>query len=163
MSHYDSSGNYVLTRIGHTVGCFDALLAATAPGFPPREIQPYELWMIAARSGSTGSDPIPATLTLKRGHCSTTDLYHWKSNACDVTLLALDNSGREVARYQLVQSWPDHWLRQAAKIDGFAIKQQVLPGVKPGGVNELSMDDTAGAEKVLIEEMSLNYVSMRRF
>ena len=162
MSHYDSSGNYVLTRVGHAVGRFDALLAATAPGFPPREVQPYELWMIAARSGSAGSDPVLATLTFKRGHCSIADLYHWKSNPWDVTLLALDNSGREVARYQLVKSWPDHWLRQAAKIDGFAIKQQVLPGVKPGGVNELSMDDTAGAEKVLIEEMSLNYVSMRR-
>jgi len=59
-------------------------------------------------------------------------------------------------------AWPSNWLRRATKIDGFAIKQQVLPGAKPGGVNELAMDDTAGAGKIWIEEMSLNYASMRR-
>ena len=162
MSHYDSSGNYVLTRIDHAVACFNTLSAATAAGVPPREVQPYELWMIAARSGSPGANPVLATLTFKRGLGRTADLYQWKSNACDVTLLALDGSGREVARYQLVNAWPSHWLRRATKIDGFVIKQQVLPGAKPGGVNELAMDDTAGAGKIWIEEMSLNYASMRR-
>jgi len=162
MSHYDSSGGYVLTRIEHAVACFDGLLASTAQGVPPREVQPYELWMIAARSGSTGGNPVLATLTFKRGLGRTMDLYQWKSNACDATLLALDSSGHEIARYNLTQAWPSHWLRRATKIDGFAIKQQVLPGAKPGGVNELAMDDTAGSGKMWIEEMSLNYASMRR-
>ena len=163
MAHYDAHGQYVLTRVSHAFARFDLLSAAGAAGGPPREVRPHELWMLA-RGRPVGGSPAAATLTFRRGRCRTiAELQHWKHNGGDVVLLAFDESGRELARYRLLEARPAHWRIAAGATGGLAGTPPVLRRAKPGGANELSMDDTAGSEKIPIEELSLSCASMRPF
>ena len=74
----------------------------------------------------------------------------------------------EIAQFAGVLKGDVAELRQSVGREGRTHRRLAGAGARGGwgdyvgGVNELAMDDTAGSGKMWIEEMSLNYASMRR-
>ena len=116
-----TAARFELTIDGHSLGRFETLFAAIAPGAAQRAFQVHELpslWQHAGeyRAGkfaqtdygferpSRGTRPglhPPRTIVLKRGTVRRTLLERWQKAGGSVTLVALGAAGIPVARYHL--------------------------------------------------------------
>lgn len=140
-----AAGHFELAIEGQSVGRFETLLAATAPGVPPRPLQPQELFLLIApqaqsanNSASAGTPLLaarhgssnPRTVALKHGRGDAVVLRRWSHSTMprELVLVALGPAGQPVARYHLENARPAKWYVPTAALGGgeVAIEEIVI-------------------------------------
>jgi hypothetical protein len=118
-----TAARFELTIDGHSVGRFETLVAAVAPGGPPRALQVHELplvWQhagelrsgkvaqtdhhfdVPSASGQPGRPP-PHTIALKRGTGHRASLEQTRGRS--VVLVGLSPAGQPIVRYRINRAW----------------------------------------------------------
>ena len=123
-NHSFTAGQFELTIDGHSAGRFETLLAAVAPGAPPRGYQVHELPQLWQHAGefqpgkvaqtdhhfdgpSTRMQPAglaPSTIVLRRGKGRGASYWRTRSGG-SVALVGLSPTGWPIVHYRFNRAW----------------------------------------------------------
>lgn len=129
-----TAARFSISIDSHSIGRFEQVLAATAPGAVPRALQAHELSLLCRQArtpaASAGWNRSVTSVTMKRGVCDQQSLGRWKAGGTGrITLVVTDPANKPVARYHLTQAWPMKIVQGAAAGKGgsdIAIEEIVI-------------------------------------